>query len=109
MPLSRVTRLIFQAHGLWWRYNPQVLPVEQDGDVLKLEEKKPSPAIFDANDEIFLFTWRLSQAGQLTSLVLELRSSSSNSQPQFSQANSKIGIIPPAKDMLKLTTRAVFH
>lgn len=66
----------------------------QEADELTLDENALPPAILEAKEEIFLYTWWLSQAGQLTSLVLALRSSSSNSQPQFSQENSKIGIIP---------------
>jgi hypothetical protein len=72
-----------------------VLPVLHEGDEPKFDENGPPSLTFEAKNESFLCTWRLSQAGQLTSLVLVLRSSSSNSQPQFPHANSKIGIITP--------------
>jgi hypothetical protein len=88
-------RFCFKAHGLYWIYSPQVLPVLHEGEELKLGENELPPVIFEAKEDIFLDTCLLSQAGQLTSLVSALRSRSSNSQPQFSQENSKIGIGPP--------------
>jgi hypothetical protein len=72
-----------------------VLPVLHEGEELKLGENELPPVTFEAKDDIFLEICLLSQAGQLTSLVSVLRSSSSNSHPQFSQVNSKIGIRPP--------------
>ena len=65
----------------------------QEADELKRPEKALLPEILEAKDEIFLKTSWLSQAGQLTSLVSELRSNSSNSQPQCWQVNSNMGIV----------------
>jgi hypothetical protein len=72
-----------------------VLPLLHEGEELKLGENALPRVTFEVKDDIFLDISLLSQAGQLTSLVSVLASSSSNSQPQFSQANSKIGIAPP--------------
>jgi hypothetical protein len=72
-----------------------VLPVLHEADGPALSENEPPPVIFEAKVEIFFFTCRLPQVGQITSsTALELRTSSSNGWLQVAHTNSNRGIVP---------------
>jgi hypothetical protein len=80
---------------------PQTLPVLHEGAELVPNEKEPTPACFEANVDIFFFTWLPPQAGQTTSsILLRLRTRSSKDSSHSVQTNSKIGMVTPGlKDL----------
>jgi hypothetical protein len=77
---------------------PQVPPVLQEPALLVLlKESEPPPDTLEANIETFFITSWLLQIGQVTSsVVMELRTSSSKFCPQSLQMNSNSGIYFPS-------------
>jgi len=78
---------------------PQVLPVLHAAALeAALKPLLLLPVILEANFEIFLFTFGLPQAGQLTpSISLALRTSSSKGWPHWVHTNSNKGIASSRK------------
>ena len=101
MSKRKIGCLLMTTYLMIMRYTTAYLPIPQvpTGPQLAVDAAFPSdkefePVNLEANVEIFFLTWLLPHSGQaISSIMYELRTSSSNGSWHSLHSNSKMGIL----------------